>query len=865
MKYFFILLLVVFAAAPAAALHGKGGSIAYEYRGSGAAPGTSRYRITVKHYIDCDGQQYTETNVFLGIFDVGNNTLIKTLQIPISDRTTIRKKSFDPCISNRPDVCYFVVTYTQETDLQDNSLGYVLAEQECCRINGIENIQNSGNTGITITNTIPGAINGIVFRKNSSPVYAQRDTAVICRSSYFEIDFSASDEDGDALTYSFCAGKSGGTAQTRQPNPPAFPPYSDLVYRDGYSATSPLGAGVTLDPQTGIISGIAPAGNGSFIISVCVSETRNGILIGTTKKEVQVTVADCILQAAVLKQAYVNCNDFSFTFQNEAFSNVDNYYWDFGVPATAADVSTEARPTFTYADTGVYELKLRVSSATGCEDSTTSTVRVYPGFEPGFTVAGTCLQAPFKFTDTTYARYGTVTGWEWNFGDAGATDISVVPDPSYRYGATGNYNARLIVATSKGCRDTVLKPVVVWDKPLLKLPFRDTLICSIDTLQLLAYGTGTFSWSPTASMLNGNTATPLVYPKRTITYNVTLTENGCIAKDSVTVNVLDFITVRLPRDTTICKGDAFQLAPVSQALQYRWTPAVALSDATIKSPLAAPAEDITYRLAANLGKCEDNAAITVKVAPYPEAAAGSDTIICFGTSALLHASVAASAFAWTPAENLINATTLQPIASPSQTTAYVLTATDTLGCPKAVRDTVLVTVLPRIALFAGRDTAIVRGQPLQLAASGGNTYQWAPAAGLSNAAIANPVLSLNGPADSVVYTVATNINGCTAQDSITIKIFSTGASIFVPTALTPNGDGRNDRLIPVPVGLRRIDYFRIYNRWGQLLFSTSHTGAGWDGTVRGQPQGSGVFVFMAQGIDYTGQKIVTKGTVTLIR
>jgi gliding motility-associated-like protein len=867
MKWILTLLLCSFFAIPALARHGKGGSIAYEYLSQGSGTGTSRYRITVKHYIDCDGEQFTETKVFLGIFDAGTNTLLKTLTIDSTASTTIQKTSFNACIYPRPEVCYFVVSYVAVTELPNNAAGYVLTEQECCRINGIVNIQSSGITGITITNTIPGIINGLVYRQNSSPVYAQRDTAVICRSSYFEIDFSATDEDGDKLTYAFCSGKAGGTAQTRQPNPPAAPPYTDLSYIAGFAPVAPLGGGVSLDAQTGLISGTAPANNGSYIIAVCVSEFRSGILIGTTKKEVQITVADCSLQAAALKPYYINCDDYSFTFQNEAFSSsADNYQWDFGVPDHATDVSTAPSPAFTYPDTGTYVLKLRVSTASGCEDSTTSAVRVYPGFQPGFAAIGNCIQTPFGFTDTTSARYGTVNSWLWDFGDAATTaDVSTIANPTYQYQTTGNYAVRLMVGSSTGCADTVTKTIVVRDKPPLQLPFRDTLICSIDTLQLLAYGTGAFSWSPNSTMLNANTATPLVYPKNTTTYKLTLDENGCVAEDSITVNVLDFITVQLPADTTICKGDNFQLTPVSQALQYQWTPATGLSDPFTKAPIASPVADIQYQLTARLGRCEDNASINVKVAPYPVAAAGRDTVVCNGTSAQLNGAVTASSFTWTPAASLAAANTVRPVATPAQTTAYVLTAANTSGCPKPVRDTVVVTVPPRIVAFAGNDTAIVAGQPLQLLASGGASYQWTPGTGLSSTTIANPVVTLNGSTDLITYVVTASVEGCAAQDSVTVRVFKTGAAIFVPTAFTPNGDGQNDVLLPVAVGLKSFEYFRIYNRWGQLIFSTNRTGTGWDGAVHGQEQATGVFVFMAQGIDYAGNKIFTKGTFTLIR
>lgn len=138
------------------ARHGKGGSISYEYLGPGTSEFSSRYRITAKHYIDCDGTQFIEDASFVGIFNAATQALVKRLTIPESGRVTIQKKEFNSCINQPPKVCYIVVTYTTDTELPDNVNGYVITEQECCRIGGIINIQNSSTYGITNSNTIPG-------------------------------------------------------------------------------------------------------------------------------------------------------------------------------------------------------------------------------------------------------------------------------------------------------------------------------------------------------------------------------------------------------------------------------------------------------------------------------------------------------------------------------------------------------------------------------------------------------------------------------------------------------------------------------------------------------------------------------------
>ena len=85
------------------------------------------------------------------------------------------------------------------------------------------------------------------------------------------------------------------------------------------------------------------------------------------------------------------------------------------------------------------------------------------------------------------------------------------------------------------------------------------------------------------------------------------------------------------------------------------------------------------------------------------------------------------------------------------------------------------------------------------------------------------------------------------------------------TAFTPNGDGLNDLARPICVGIRKINYFTIYNRWGQIVFTTNQDRQGWNGIYNGMPQGSSVFVWVVSAEDYNGLQYFDKGTVTLIR
>ena len=875
-KYFTLIFLFGFCK-NALAMHGKGGFISYQYLGSGSSSNASKYRVTVTHYIDCNNEQFTEAQVYLGIFDAGTYSLIKTVTIAKTSTVKITKTAYDACINPKPTVCFDIVSYITEIEVTNNSAGYVLSEQECCRVGGIVNIQNSSQYGITNTNTIPGIVNNVRYRDNSSPVFAQKDTAVICHNSFFSLDVSATDANGDSLAYVFCPAKSGGSMQTRQPNPPSAPPYSDLPYGSGFSASSPLGNQVTIDSRKGVVSGIAPSATGSYVIAFLVYEYRNGIVIGANKKELLVTVADCTLSAASLQTSYINCDDFTFTFSNEAASsNISSYYWDFGVTNSSTDTSTQPTPAYIYADTGTYTLKLKVSSTEGCTDSASSTVKVYPGFTPDFSVNGSCYQSPFVFTDLTYAKYGAINSWSWSFGDVTTTtDTSSLQNPTYQYSIAGNVNVTLQVASSKGCSGSLSKTITVNDKPSIYLPFTDTLICSNDTLPLIVQSAAlaTYSWNPGYNIINATTANPKVFPQDTTVYTVTVKEKGCVGSASVKVNVLDFITVSLNNDTTLCKGDTVTLQPISYALSYVWSESneyPTLSSSTLKYPQAFPSSTTIYSVVANLGHCQDSAKTTVYVSPYPSAIINNDTSICFGSTTQLHASTAAAYFSWSPTNSLLNANTLNPLAGPSTTTDYIISISDTFYCKKTVNDTITVNVIPRVLVNAGNDTSVVLNQPLQLMATSNNStvsYVWSPSTGMNNAYIYNPVVTITSAStDSIVYKVVTTTpEGCYGSDDITVKIFKTAPEIFVPTAFTPNGDGRNDVLKPIIAGIQRFDFFKVFDRRGQMIFYTSAADNGWDGTYKSVAQNSGAYVFIAQGEYYNGKTVFRKGTVVLIR
>jgi gliding motility-associated-like protein len=133
---------------------------------------------------------------------------------------------------------------------------------------------------------------------------------------------------------------------------------------------------------------------------------------------------------------------------------------------------------------------------------------------------------------------------------------------------------------------------------------------------------------------------------------------------------------------------------------------------------------------------------------------------------------------------------------------------------------------------------------------------------LSDPSTQDPVAQIEG---NVTYSVtATTVEGCVGTGSIVIVVVP-GSDIVVPNAFSPNGDGRNDVLRVDALGIRDFKYFKVFNRWGQEVFSSANTGEGWNGMVGGQLAPMGTYVWVASGLDFQGRVVQRRGTAILIR
>ncbi|MFZ9388106.1 MAG: PKD domain-containing protein [Chitinophagaceae bacterium] len=864
-----ILSLLLCTGFGASAGHITGGEMYYTY--AGFFNGLHRYNFTLKFYKRCNISTAFPNPAIVSVFNKSTGERFADINAPLNRIENLNLPISNPCISNPPQVCFDLAWYTFTVEVPAATDGYVIASQINFRIAGINNL-TPGYTGVgaTYTAEIPGDTPIRTAIQNNSARFTGNNLVLVCSNSPFTYSFSATDPDGDELNYYFCAAynstaQGGGNTATEPPPYPSVP-YNEPVY----SAEQPFGPGIQVNNSTGLIQGIAPE-EGNYVVSVCVEEIRNGMVIAVQKKDFQLYVADCSIASASLLPEYFLCDEsFSISLVNQSSSPVIN--------TTNWEVSTGNGLLYSYQgdtlnyifpDSGLYEVKLVINRNTGgCRDSTTSQVRVYPGFRPDFSFVGGCLDRPTYFYDQSSSVYGSPIAWNWDFGESSTTrDISSLQNPLYSYPNTGSKTIRLIATDSKGCRDTVVKNINIFIAPPLSMGFRDTLICINDDLRLLASGTGNFSWTPVTGLDNPFSPTPRANPAATTTYFIDLENGGCTNRDSVRVRVVNFVTLRPMADTIICRGDTSQLRILSDGLRFDWSPATQAINPSAQNPFVVTTETTNYTVTASIGGCSATESILVTAIPYPIANAGSDFSVCYNTGARLNGTTNGSSWNWTPARFLSDSRSLSPLVTPLRSTTYVLNAYDTLGCPKAGTDSLVVTVLPRNKISAGNDTSVITGQLLQLNAFGAVSYQWSPALYLSDTEIPDPVALFNSPSSGIRFSVTgIDSNGCRESATVTVKVFNgTEPRVFVPSAFTPNSDGLNDRLRPLSAGIRDITYFRIYSRWGQLLFSTRNNGAGWDGNLGGVPQPAGTYVWVVSATDFRGKAYFQKGVFTLIR
>ena len=457
--------------------------------------GNGRYEITMTIFRDdyyANPQATLDNPATLTVFNNNNNAVQLVEYNVYLQSSEILPTNTNSCISNPPrDVRIQKGVYKQIITLPNNSSGYTVVYQRCCRNDAVSNVLPQ--QGSTYTINIPP--NGLC---NSSPVYINQPPLFLCINSKSEFDMSALDVNGDGLKYSLCA-----PLQGLDPGSPSIcsncaitvaspPPFDSVEYRNNYDSQKPLGINSTISihPTTGILT-VVPKTLGLFVVGICIEEIRGGVVLSKSIRDFQFNVQNCQIPSSVPIVVTDNTNSSATKVNDSTFSNCqgavvrfDNgvsqagntYFWDFGVAGRSDDTSDLRNPTFTYADTGTYNVILIINKGRACTDTSRIKVIYYPGLVPNFTYIPRCQNELIQLSDSSTSVYNDVSGWQWILS---AGDTSYLKNPTKLFSIPGTYNVQLNAITSKGCIGRVTKPITVNPKPVAN--FTSNYLCYKNT------------------------------------------------------------------------------------------------------------------------------------------------------------------------------------------------------------------------------------------------------------------------------------------------------------------------------------------------------------------------------------------------
>lgn len=343
----------------------------------------------------------------------------------------------------------------------------------------------------------------------------------------------------------------------------------------------------------------------------------------------------------------------------------------------------------------------------------------------------------------------------------------------------------------------------------------------------------TGAWSP-ATVSNTATAT----------YTFTPDPGQCAVTATLTQNITPNTTPAFTPLVPICTGSAAPVLPTTSnnGISGTWSPATVNNTATgtyVFTPNAA-------------GPCAVPVTVTQTVLTPTVPAFTPLAPICTGDAAPLlnNTSLNGITGTWSPST-----------VSNTASGVYTFTA-DPNQCAVGVT-TLSLTVNPLPTVFAGNDTTVFALHPFILHAHGATTYTWSPASLITaNANSDHPTAVISSPQ---LFTVtAIDANGCKNSDAVQVNVPDRG-TYHIPNSFSPNGDGLNEVFHAIPDGIAVTAYFNVWNRWGQLIFSTTDLRKGWDGTFEGKKQPSGSYVWSVKGVSTSGKTVEMTGFVQVIR
>ncbi len=727
------------------------------------------------------------------------------------DTTLIPDDISNPCVVSGPNICVREEVYKTSLRLTKNR-PHIITYQRCCRNASIDNLFIPDEQGSTITTTIPRFD---VLDSNDTPVFNQFPPISICSGFDVNLDLSAIDKDGDSLVYSLCAPLNYSDRFDIRPIPANPPPYLPVPYIGSFTPSNPLPAspGLSVDPQTGRLSGV-PTTIGQYVLAYCVEEYRNGQLINTTRRSIQVNTGNCnpVIVSAVQDQEQF-CDGLTVQFRNRSSSNVtvQGYKWIFGDPTTLADTSRDFEPMYTYPDTGSYTITLISNPGLPCNDTSVSVFTVYKRLSPVLSIEGKpCIQGN-RINFVARGDYEDYADFLWTFdGPASLPSSTLDSVPGVVYSSTGSFPVRLVVSQD-GCSDTLDQQVEFFENPRASFDYAPEGGC----YPLPVNFTNT-SFAPAGSEFDwsfGDGATSTAFnPVHTYTAN-------------------GYYNVRLEvRTTANCIDTAiFQI------------------DSAVHVSLDSSKNEIKFGVSPSIA-CPGTSVQFIDSSFYE---GGADYFWDFGNNQLSN--------------------------DPSPSFTYQDTGYYSVGLLLITKDkcidTLQLSLDSAIRILPQPNSVFAIDEPNKPIKEADFTFDARSSEGYTNS-----YFEINGQriaeADFFEYTfqdtghfvvshIVDSEGGCSDTTEVDVFVFDE-FEFIVPNVFTPNGDFVNDVFKVRACGVYEYE-IQIFNRYGETVFSSNSMTLNWDGRINSRSVNAGTFFYKIRIKDYLGDYREYKGPLSLIR
>ncbi|MCB0802287.1 MAG: PKD domain-containing protein [Flavobacteriales bacterium] len=562
------------------------------------------------------------------------------------------------------------------------------------------------------------------------------------------------------------------------------------------------------------------------------------------------------------------CQGESIFFRNESIAEDPVYAWNFG---DNSPINNQTNPTHTFNKAGVFTVTLNVTDSNGCTASYSKPNLIVVEAKPiadfsSDTSKAKCYPLAVNFTDQSI---GNINTWNWKFGDQSS---SIFQNPFHNYTLPGNYDVELMVETINGCKDTVLKPQYIQTKgPVASFTKDKDSICINESVRFeILNSTNTYSYSwdfGDGSSAIGNPINHTFNKTGTLYPTLILSDSSgqCIVPIKDTLFIQNVFAEFDMSDSLGCEIP-YTVNFTNQSVgasQFNWL--INNTAFNNNNPSFTFNQYGVFNakliINSNIG-CKDTLQKSIVIAQKPIPIVSPDTGLCLGDTVLLQASGAAF-YEWKPNYNLSAYLSASTLAYPDSSTIYQVILKSTEGCTDSASVEVIV---PKIPLgFTINDTSLIIGEQIlgNIYVGKNFNYRWSPPDGLSCTDCYNPTIQ---PLQNRTYFIHIFDDfGCfNILDTLNVSV-DEKYSLDVPKAFSPNGDHINDVIFAKGWGLKELIAFKIYNRFGELIFESNQFEVGWDGTYKGNPQAIETYVYTVEALTFGNKVLSKKGNITLIR